>query len=47
MVSNKQDDWMHNPIKTRMVRFAIKDVLGDEQETDKILELVKNQQEYN
>jgi len=47
VVSNKQDDWMHNPIKTRMVRFAIKDVLGDEQETDKILELVKNQQEYN
>ena len=45
--SNKQDDWQHNIFKTKKIRFAIKDVLGDEERTDAVLELVKNQQEYN
>lgn len=47
VISNKQDDWRHNTFKTRMVRFAIRDVLQDEDETDRALELVRNQQEYN
>lgn len=44
--STKQDDWVHNSFKTRGVRVAIKNVLKDDSLTDKILELVKNQQEY-
>ncbi|WAI02310.1 type I restriction endonuclease subunit R [Methanogenium organophilum] len=44
--SNKQDDWQQNLIKTRMIRLAIKGVVGDDEKTDTILELVKNQQEY-
>jgi type I restriction enzyme R subunit len=44
--SSKQDDWEHNTFKTKRVRFAIKDVLKDNQLTDRILDLVKNQQEY-
>lgn len=47
VVTSKQDGWIYNPIKTRMVRFAIKDVIKDEQEIDHILDLVKNQEEYN
>ena len=42
----KQDDWTHNPIKTKMVRIAIKKVVQDDEKLDKILELIKNQQEY-
>jgi type I restriction enzyme R subunit len=44
--SSKQDDWEHNTFKTKGVRFAIKDVLHDDQLTERILDLVKNQQEY-
>ena len=44
--SKKQDDWEHNLFKTKGVRIAIKGVLKDDQLTDRILELVKNQQEY-
>jgi len=42
----KQDDWAHNPIKTKMVRIAIKRVIHDDDKLDSVLELVKNQQEY-
>lgn len=44
--SNKQDDWQQNLIKTRMIRLAIKGVVGDDEKTDTVMELVKNQQEY-
>jgi hypothetical protein len=27
VTSTKQDDWAHNPIKTKMVRIAIKQVV--------------------
>jgi len=44
---SRQDDWRSNPLKIRMVKLAIKPTLqGDEQRTDGILELVKNQREY-
>lgn len=46
IVNTKQEGWMYNPIKTRMVRYAIEDVLKDEQKTDHILDIVKNQEEY-
>jgi len=43
---NKQDDWQHNNFKIKKVRIAILEVLDDEDLIDTILELVKNQQEY-
>lgn len=44
---SRQDDWRSNPIKIKRVKIAIKAVLkGDENLTDQILELVKNQYEY-
>jgi type I restriction enzyme R subunit len=46
VTSTKQDGWTHNPIKTKMVRIAIKQVIPDEDKLDRTLELVKNQQEY-
>lgn len=47
VLSSKQDEWKHNPIKTKMVQISLKKVLQDQQKTDEILELVKNQQEYS
>ena len=44
--SNKQDDWQHNPFKIKKVRNAIKQVLNDDKQTNTIMDLVKNQQEY-
>ena len=38
-----QDEWQYNPFKTKKVRFAIRDVLKDEERTTAILELVKKQ----
>ncbi len=46
VVSTKQDGWVHNPIKTKMVRIAIKRIVQDDEELNDILELIKNQQEY-
>lgn len=46
VTSTKQDGWTHNPIKTKIVRKAIKQVVRDDDKLDSILELVKNQQEY-
>jgi len=46
VTSTKQDDWAHNPIKTKMIRIAIKQVVQDDEKLDRILELVKNQREY-
>ncbi len=40
------DDWLSNTMKLRKVRNAIKKILKDDSETDRILELVKNQVEY-
>ena len=46
VVNNKQDDWRGNPMKTKKVRYAIGRVLNDNQLTDKIVEIVRNQTEY-
>jgi type I restriction enzyme R subunit len=42
----KKDGWRGNKIKEREVRYAILDVLPDETQANKILEIVKNQDEY-
>jgi type I restriction enzyme R subunit len=45
--ASRQDDWRSNPFKVRKVRNAIRAVLKDDEATaDRILELVKNQNEY-
>jgi type I restriction enzyme R subunit len=44
---NRQDDWRSNTFKTRKVRLAITEALGDSNTSvDEILELVKKQNEY-
>src|SRR5205823_1083644 len=42
----KKDGWRGSKIKEREVKFAIRDVLQDETQANKILEIVKNQDEY-
>ena len=45
--ASRQDDWRGNTFKVRKVKVAIKNALSDDEAlTDKILELVKNQNEY-
>lgn len=44
--SNRQDDWRNNKFKLKRVKLAIRGVLGDDEQLDVILELVKNQNEY-
>jgi type I restriction enzyme R subunit len=47
VIAYRQDDWRHNTFKVRRVRIGIREALaGDDAETDRILELVKNQREY-
>ena len=47
VVRERQDDWRSSLVKTRKVKYAIKEALsGDEALTEKVLELVKNQYEY-
>ena len=42
----KKDNWRGNKIKERQVENAIKKIISNEEEADRIFELVKNQQEY-
>jgi type I restriction enzyme, R subunit len=42
----KKDGWRSNKIKEREVRYAIRNVLADDEQTNQILEIVKNQDEY-
>jgi type I restriction enzyme R subunit len=45
--ANRQDDWRNNSFKVKRVRNAIKAALkDDESATERVLELVKNQNEY-
>jgi len=46
--ATKQDGWKGNMMKERQLRIAIKKALGTKDEMiDKIMELVKHQDEYN
>lgn len=47
VMESRQDGWKDHPIKTRRVKNALRAVLGDETLTDKTLELVKNQHDYD
>jgi hypothetical protein len=45
----KRDDWIGNKIREREVRFALEDQLkefGMEDDTNKVLELIKKQDAY-
>src|SRR5690606_23291689 len=45
--ASMQDDWRGTILKTRRVRFAIEDVLDDDEaRIERILDLVKNQNDY-
>jgi len=47
VLKERQDDWRSSLVKIKKVKFAIKAVLqGDEERTEQVLELVKNQHEY-
>jgi type I restriction enzyme R subunit len=44
---SRQDDWRGHPLKTKMVKLAIKAALDDDQaQTDKVFALVQSQPEY-
>ena len=45
--ASRQDEWRNNTFKVKKVKIALKGVLqGDEALTERVLELVKNQNEY-
>jgi type I restriction enzyme R subunit len=46
VLSSKKDGWRGHKVKQKEVRYAVKRVLNDDQLTDEIFELVKNQSEY-
>jgi len=46
IVTSKEDEWRAHPIKLKKVRYAIRNVLSDEELTEYILGIVKNQPEY-
>lgn len=42
----RQDDWRGNLLKGRALRKAIREILPDDDKTERIFQLVKNQAEY-
>jgi type I restriction enzyme R subunit len=45
--ASRQDDWRNNTFEVKKAKIALKGVLqGDEGLTKRVLELVKNQNEY-
>jgi type I restriction enzyme, R subunit len=46
ILRNLQDDWRNNRVKTKKVRLAIKEVVQDEELTERMLELAKHQSDY-
>ncbi len=46
VMSSKKDDWRGNRIKEREVLYAIRKYVPDHAEADRILEIVRNQDEY-
>ncbi len=46
VLSSKKDGWRGHKVKQKEVRYAVKRVLNDDQLTDSIFELVKNQSDY-
>jgi type I restriction enzyme R subunit len=46
VLANKKDEWRGHRVKEKEVKYAIKSVLHDTEQVEKIFELVKNQREY-
>lgn len=46
VMSSKKDGWRGHKVKEKEVRYAVKRVLNDDQLSDSIFELVKNQHDY-
>ena len=46
VMSNKKDGWRGHKVKEKEVRYAVKRVLNDDQLTDTVFDLVKNQHDY-
>ena len=47
VIRERQDEWRSSPVKIKKVKIGIKEALsGNEELTEKVLELVKNQYEY-
>ena len=46
VVSSKKDGWRGHKVKEKEVRYAVKRVLHDEQLSDSVFDLVKNQSDY-
>jgi type I restriction enzyme R subunit len=46
VISSKKDGWRGHKMKEKEVRYALRRLLNDEQLTDTIFELVKNQSDY-
>lgn len=46
VLSSKKDGWRGHKMKEKEVRYALRRILNDEQLTDTIFELVKNQSDY-
>jgi type I restriction enzyme R subunit len=44
--SNKLDGWRDGGIKEKKLRIAIKNLLNNDEQTEKIMEIVKAQHEY-
>jgi len=47
IMRTKQDAWIGNMMKERRVKISIKRVLGNSIDIDKIMEIIKQQDEYN
>lgn len=46
VTKNRQNDWRNNHFKVRKLKLAVKAVLGDDQRTDQIMEIVEARHEY-
>ena len=47
IMASRQDDWQNNIMKMRIVFLAVNEILQDDNLATDILEVVKNQREYN
>lgn len=46
VIKYREDGWLHNAMKQKKVKRAIKSVIQDDEKTESILTIVKNQPEF-
>ena len=46
VTKNRQNDWRNNHFKIRKLKLAVKAVLGDDERTDQVMEIVEARHEY-